>query len=262
MVVDQDMDFQNSLKHVLESQSYGVISAGNRSQAEAAVCLNKPDLIILGTILPRGTAFHFHHWLKQDVSLCDVPIVVIDARPEERLLKGWSQAEGMRCEADEFLCKPIEIEALVSRIEKLLDRVTKRIKVLVVDDHGMVRDGIRAVLSVQRDMQVIGEAANGKDALEKTIELSPDVVLMDIVMPVMNGLDAARQICRECPWTKVLILTQYDDNENIMASEQVGAMGFIPKASVSSRLLTGIRTVNEGKRFITRNHSEKQQQVN
>ena len=156
----------------------------------------------------------------------------------------------MQCLAEDFLAKPIEPAALVPRIEKLLDKVTRRIKVLVADDHAMVRDGIRAVLELQRDMQVVGEAINGKDALEKTIELSPDVVLMDIVMPVMNGLDATRQICRECQQAKVLMLTQYDDEENVLASRQVGALGFIPKAAVSSELLSGIRSVNRGKQFV------------
>ena len=99
-------------------------------------------------------------------------------------------------------------------------------------------------------MQVIGEAINGRDALEKTIELSPDVVLMDIVMPIMNGLEATRQICRECPQARVLMLTQYDDEENVLASNQVGALGFIPKTAVSSQLLTGIRSVNRGRRFM------------
>jgi DNA-binding NarL/FixJ family response regulator len=137
------------------------------------------------------------------------------------------------------------------RIQRLLDKQPgKRIRVLIVDDHAVVRDGIRAVLALQRDMQVVGEAANGKEGLEKTIELMPDVVLMDIVMPVMNGLDATKEICRQCERTKVLVLTQYDDDENIRASREAGALGFIPKAAASARLLTGIRSVARGEEFI------------
>lgn len=120
---------------------------------------------------------------------------------------------------------------------------------MVADDHAMVRDGIRAMLSLQKDMQVIGEAADGREAVEKTLQLSPEVVLMDIVMPVMNGLEAAKHICRESEQTKVLILTQYDDEENMLASRQVGAWGFIPKRSASSQLLAGIRSVSQGVRF-------------
>ena len=115
-----------------------------------------------------------------------------------------------------------------------------------MDDHAVVRDGIRAVLALQRDMQVIGEAVNGREALEKAVELMPDVVLMDIVMPEMNGLEAAKEICKKCERSKVLMLTQYDDEENVQASRQAGALGFIPKAAASSRLLSGIRSVARG----------------
>ena len=102
----------------------------------------------------------------------------------------------------------------------------------------------------ERDIQVVGEAVNGKEALEKAIELMPDVVLMDIVMPVMNGLEATKEICQACPRCRTLVLTQYDDEENIEASRQAGALGFIPKAAASSRLLAGIRFVSRGEHFI------------
>jgi DNA-binding NarL/FixJ family response regulator len=214
------------------------------------VRVQRPDVVVLGTIMPRGDAFLFHQWLKQTPRFSDVPILVIDAPREKELLCGWRREEGMQCDAEDFIFKPIEPAVLVPRIEKLLDKVTERIRVLVVDDHAVVRDGIRAVLALQRDMQVVGEAVNGKDALEKTVELSPDVVLMDIVMPVTNGLDATRQICKECQQARVLMLTQYDDEENVLASRQAGALGFIPKTAVSSQLLAGIRSVSQGKQFV------------
>jgi len=249
LVVDDERAFAQVVRATLEARSYQVITAGNRGQAEAMARAERPDVVILGTITPRGDAFRFHQWLKQTPRFSDVPVLVINARREEELTKGWRREEGMQCEADYFLAKPVEPAALLPRIEKLLDKVTRRIRVLVADDHAVVREGIRAVLALQRDMQVIGDAVNGKEALEKTVELSPDVVLMDIVMPVMNGLDATREICRRCPQAKVLILTQYDDAENVLASQQVGALGFIPKTAVSSRLLNGIRSVSQGKHF-------------
>jgi len=250
LIVDDEPNFAQALQTTLETRSYQVVTASNRSQAEAVVGVQRPDVVVLGTIMPRGDAFLFHQWLKQTPRFSNVPILVINARREEELTRGWRREEGMQCEAECFLAKPIEPAALVPRLEKLLDKVTKRIRVLVADDHAMVRDGIRAVLALQRDMQVVGDAVNGREALEKTIELSPDVVLMDIVMPVMNGLDATRQICKECPPAKVLMLTQYDDEENVLASIQVGALGFIPKTAVSSRLLAGIRSVSQGKQFV------------
>lgn len=203
-------------------------------------------MIILGTIMPRGDAFLFHKWMKQTLGFSNLPVMVINAPPEKQLIKGWRMDEGMQCDAEDFLAKPVEPAALIPRIQKLLDRATKKIRVLIVDDHAVVRDGVRSVLTLQRDMQVIGEAINGKEAIEKTAELLPDVVVMDIVMPIMNGLEAAKVICKNYKSAKVLMLTQYDDEENVLASRKIGAMGFIPKAAASSRLLTGIRSVARG----------------
>jgi len=250
LIVDDDPDFTQALQADLESKSYSVAVSSERRQAEDMVRSHEPDLVILGTIMPRGDAFLFHQWLKRSLGFSNLPIIVVNAPPEKQRIKGWRAEEGMQCDAEDFLSRPIELSALVPRIDKLLDKVTRRIRVLVVDDHAVVRDGIRAVLALQKDMQVVGEAVNGKDALEKTIELLPDVVLMDIVMPEMNGMDATREICRQCPQAKVLMLTQYDDEENVIASSQAGALGFIPKTVVSSQLLKGIRSVNEGKPFI------------
>jgi DNA-binding NarL/FixJ family response regulator len=246
LIIDDDLDFTNALKVTLESESYLVVTASDREQAEKMVRSQEPDMIVLGTIMPRGDAFLFHKWMKQTLGFSNLPIMVINAPPEKQVIKGWRMDEGMQCDAEDFLARPVEPSALVPRIQKLLDKATKKIRVLIVDDHAVVRDGVRSVLTLQRDMQVVGEAVNGKEALEKTIELLPDVVVMDIVMPVMNGLDAAKEICQKCASAKVLMLTQYDDAENVLASRQAGAVGFIPKADASSRLLTGIRSVARG----------------
>ncbi len=250
LIVDDDLDFTQALQAALVSKSFTAVTASERRQAEDMVRSQEPDLIVLGAIMPRGDAFLFHQWLKQSLEFSNLPILVVNTPPEKQHIKGWRAEEGMQCDAEDFLARPIEPASLVARIEKLVDKVTKKIRVLVVDDHAVVRDGIRAVLALQKDMQVVGEAVNGREALEKTVELLPDVVLMDIVMPEMNGLDATKEIHGKCPQARVLMLTQYDDEENIKASSQVGALGFIPKTVVSSQLLNGIRSVNEGKEFV------------
>ena len=246
LIVDDDLDFIEDLKKTLENEAYSIVTAYDREQAEKMVRSHEPDMIVLGTIMPRGDAFLFHKWMKQTLGFSNLPIMVINAPPEKQLLKGWRMDEGMQCDAEDFLAKPVDPVALIPRIQKLLDRATKKIRVLIVDDHAVVRDGIRSVLNLQRDIQVVGEAINGQEALEKTKELLPDVVVMDIVMPVMNGLDAAKRICQKYKSAKVLMLTQYDDEENVLASRAAGAVGFIPKAAASSRLLTGIRSVARG----------------
>jgi len=251
LIVDDDLIFVQALKDTLVTNSYSVVIASDRLQAENMVRSQEPDIIILGTILPRGDAFLFHQWLKQSLGFSSLPIMVVNAPPEKQILKGWRLEEGLQCDAEDFLARPVKPEALVTRIQRVLDKkAVKRIRVLVVDDHAVVRDGIQAVLSLQRDIQVIGEAVDGQDAIKKTIELVPDVVIMDIVMPVMNGIDATREISKQCERVKVLVLTQYDDEENIKASREAGALGFIPKVAASSRLLTGIRSVARGEEFI------------
>jgi CheY-like chemotaxis protein len=131
------------------------------------------------------------------------------------------------------------------------ERAEGIIKVLVVDDHHIVREGICALVGLQKDMQVVGEAVDGEEALQKVRQLSPDIVLMDIMMPRMSGLEAAKRIGAEGAHTKVLMLTQYDEDENVLASREAGARGFVAKKSAGPDLLDGIRSVNLGKAFFT-----------
>lgn len=127
----------------------------------------------------------------------------------------------------------------------------KRIKVLIVDDHTLVRDGIRALLALSSDIEVVGEAANGREALDKIAELSPDVVLMDLAMPLMGGLEATRRIRREFPEVKVLALTQYDDSEYVIPVISAGARGFITKMAAFSELASAIQAVYRGDSYLS-----------
>lgn len=127
----------------------------------------------------------------------------------------------------------------------------RKIRVLVVDDHPILRDGICALLALAGDITVAGEAANGREALEKVKELAPDVVLMDMAMPIMGGLEATHRICKEFPGTKVLALTQYADKEYVFPVIEAGASGFISKAAASSELTLGIRSVYRGESFLS-----------
>lgn len=126
-----------------------------------------------------------------------------------------------------------------------------KIRVLVVDDHPIVREGICALLAVVGDIEVVGEAANGSEAIDMARELQPDVVLMDIAMPTMGGLEATRRICREFPQIRVLILTQYDDKEYVLPVIEAGASGFVSKAAASSELTMGIRSVYRGDSYLS-----------
>lgn len=127
----------------------------------------------------------------------------------------------------------------------------EKIRVLVVDDHTIVRDGIRALLGLAGDIEVVGEAENGREALDRVRELVPDVVLMDVAMPTMDGLEATRRIHREFPQTKVLALTQYDDREYVFSVVEAGAQGFISKTAASAEVVSGIRAVHRGDSFLS-----------
>ena len=251
LIVDDDNDFVQALEAALGAASCQVATAADRKQAESLVRSHEPDLIVLGPIAPRGDAFLFHQWLKQTLGFSHVSLMVINAPPEKQFARGWRLEEGLQLDAEDFLSKPVDPVALVPRIQNLLVRgEARKIRVLIVDDHAVVRDGIRAVLALQKDMQVVGESADGQAAVDMAVKIIPDVVLMDIVMPVLDGLAATKKICESCQTTKVLMLTQYDDQENIRASRDAGAIGFVPKAAASARLLTGIRAVSRGEDFI------------
>lgn len=248
LIIDDEPNFVEAFRRTLEAKSYEVISTSNRAQAQEMM-IAEPDLIALGTLAPAGQSFSLHEWLKHHPRHKDIPLLVIDSKQDERAIRGWRNFEAMRLEAEDYVTKPIEPALLVPRIQALLERAKRKIKVLVVDDHTMVRDGICAVLALQRDMELVGEAVNGQDALDKVLRLMPNVVLMDIVMPVMSGLEATKRISKECPQTKVLVLTQYDEEENMLVARQAGAYGFVPKRAASSDLISGIRNVSMGKYF-------------
>ena len=126
-----------------------------------------------------------------------------------------------------------------------------KIRVLVVDDHAIVRDGVGALLALTPDIEVVGEAPNGLEAIRQISELQPNIVLMDISMPVMDGLDATRRIRKQFPRTEVLVLTQYEDRDWVLLMIEAGASGFISKVAASSELASAIRSVSRGDSYLS-----------
>lgn len=248
LIIDDEPEFVESFRMTLGARRFEVLIASSKAQAQEAMSA-EPDLVVLGTLAPAGQAFATRQWLRQHPRHKSTPILVVDARYEDRSIKGWRRFEGLQLDAEDYVTKPVEPATLLPRIQSLLEEVVRRIRVLVADDHTMVRHGICALLALQRDMEVVGEAVDGRDALEKVLQLMPDVALMDILMPTMSGLEATKLITREHPQTKVLMLTQYDEEENMLVAKRAGAYGFIPKRAASSDLVTGIKTVNGGKHY-------------
>lgn len=120
------------------------------------------------------------------------------------------------------------------------------IKVLLVDDQNLIRQGLRALLELEQDLEIVGEAENGESAIELIEHLTPDVVLMDMRMPIMDGVETTRQIQKRFSRTKVLVLTTFDDDEYVTAALQNGAMGYLLKDTPSEELAFAIRAVHKG----------------
>jgi DNA-binding NarL/FixJ family response regulator len=124
------------------------------------------------------------------------------------------------------------------------------IRLLLVDDQALFREGLRILLSVHGDLEVAGEAANGKEAVELTAELKPDVILMDLRMPVLDGVEATRLVRQEHPQTAVIVLTTFDDDENVFEALRAGAAGYLLKDVSSEKLVEAIRAAAQGESFL------------
>ena len=122
----------------------------------------------------------------------------------------------------------------------------KTIRVLLAEDHRVIRTSLRYFLERARDIQVVGEAGNGAEAVEKAQQLQPDVVLMDITMPRLNGINAARQIMGLCPETKVVMLTMHKGEAQVQESQAAGASAYVPKTAQHEELVSAIRSVAKG----------------
>lgn len=120
------------------------------------------------------------------------------------------------------------------------------IRVLIVDDHTLFREGLRALLNSIPDIEVVGEASSGKEAQQLAVERQPDVILMDIQMPDVNGIDATRQILRASPHVGIIILTMFQDDDSVFAVMRAGARGYVLKGAEQAALLRALRAVANG----------------
>ncbi len=132
----------------------------------------------------------------------------------------------------------------------------RRIKLVIADDHAVLRQALRLLLEMQDEVEVVGDVGNGREAVEAAERLKPDVVLMDMVMPGLNGLDATRQIRRRAPDTRVVMLTGYVDDDQILEALRAGASGYLAKRSDVRELLLAIQVVHRGNPYLSESLSE------
>lgn len=124
------------------------------------------------------------------------------------------------------------------------------IRVLIADDHPIVRDGLRGAFTAEDDIEVVGEAANGREAVEEARRLAAEVVLMDLRMPEMSGVEAITVLARELPQVRVLVLTTFDSETDVLPAIEAGATGYLLKDALPEELLRGVRTVHRGESFL------------
>ncbi len=132
----------------------------------------------------------------------------------------------------------------------------KKLKIILVDDHRLVRDGIKSLLSHTVDLEIVGEASDGIELFEKLHSLRPDIVIMDISLPGRSGIEITKQICREYPEIKVLILSMYNSEDFIFNSIKAGAKGYLPKNTTRNELLEAIYAIESGEEFFSESVSK------
>ena len=125
-----------------------------------------------------------------------------------------------------------------------------KIRLLLADDHAVLRAGLKTLFNAQPDIEVVAEAATGNETIQKSLEFTPDIVLMDITMPGLNGFEATKEIKRQNPAIKVLVLTMHEDESYLYQMLRAGASGYVPKKAADTELLDAIRATNRGEHFI------------
>jgi len=130
------------------------------------------------------------------------------------------------------------------------------IRVLLADDHAVLRDGLAALLETQEGMTVVAQARDGREAVRKAVELKPDVAIMDIVMPELDGIEATRLVHQSSPLTQVVILSMHSTSEHIFRALQAGAKGYVLKESAGAELVTAVRSVHAGRRYLSQKITE------
>ncbi len=125
-----------------------------------------------------------------------------------------------------------------------------RIRILIADDHGVVAEGLQYLVAANSDFEVVGRVADGREAVRRALELEPDIVVMDMAMPLMNGIEATRVIRDRNPGTRVIMLSMYSNPEYVYRALEAGASGFVVKRSAARELVNAIRAVHAGRRYL------------
>ena len=232
LVVDDHRMYRDGLKALLALQNDMEIvgEAENGQEAITKTRNLRPDVILMDVKMPVMDGVEATRRILAEMP--DMKILALTMCPEAECRSGI-----MHAGASGYILKGGEFEELTAAIRK----ETMKTRILIVDDHQMYREGLKAMLARQIDMEVVGEAENGLDAVAKALEHRPDVILMDVNMPVMDGAEATIRILAELPTTKILALSIQADDGFMSSMLRAGAAGYVLKGSDSEKLFGIIR---------------------
>ncbi len=233
LVVDDEPSIRNLFEAFLSLQGYTVRTAADGVEALTQIQQEHPSLVLLDNHMPRMTGLE----LLQHLRSCapEVPVILMSG-----LLDAEMYESAQRLGARACLQKPIGLPDLKRCLAAVQSR--PRLRLLLADDHPVVRQGLAALLRQEEDLEVLGEAADGKIAVEMACNLRPDVVLMDVNMPVMNGLEATRAIRAACPKVSIIGFSVHDRSLQAPPMMEAGAVGYVGKTEPIDVLLAMIRT--------------------
>ncbi len=233
LVVDDDPTLRDVYRALLTLQGYTVRTAADGLEALHQLQTDPPDVVLLDQQLPQMSGLEvlrcLHALGRQ------VPVVLVSGTLDAETC-ATAQALGVRA----CLQKPIGWVDLERCLVPLQDR--PRLRVLLADDHPVVRAGLAALLSAEADLAVVGQADDGQEAVEKACALLPDVVLMDVAMPVLDGIAATRRIRAACPTVQVIGLSMFDRSAEAQPMLDAGAVGYVSKTETAAALFAMLRT--------------------
>jgi DNA-binding NarL/FixJ family response regulator len=235
LVVDDDPGVREVYKYFLTMQGYTVRTAADGAEALRHLQAERPRLMLLDNHMPNMTGIEVLQHLG--ASMPEVAVILTSGLLDAETCETAQALGAVAC-----LQKPVGLSELAQCLaERVPIRSAKR-RLLVVDDHAIVRQTLAFMLRQESDFEVVGEASDGETAVEMACALAPDIVLMDINMPVMNGIEATRAIHARCPGVCVICLSMHDRGEQARPMIEAGAAAYVSKAEAPDVLLTAIRT--------------------
>lgn len=252
LVVDDEPHLRSALTKLLKAEQYTVLTAADGETALRISRQKLPDIVLLDVAIPAPDGREICRQIRQFSKTTRMVYFT-------GMVEGYRHQPSMQelmLEADALIAKPASARTILAELRRVLEKsrdkqgggggnASPMIRVLVVDDHQVVREGLCRILAADGDIEVVGQAQNGQEAIQQAVHLVPDVIVMDLKMPGMDGIEATREIKEKCPSTNVLMLTLYA--EDVLAEAvEAGVSGYLLKDSSMSQITASVHEVYDG----------------